>query len=362
MGGNIGTAILALQPPANRPHPRHRDVLVPDRADAEPGADRRHPAQRHAGPPRPARHDGELRRPEGAAGAGGEAPDRRRGRRVVPRYFRALRLANRTWVDIVSADSRVPHGWYANGTGLISRAPWTGPLGPFADLAGIASLRGRHNIQNALAASAAAMLLGVAPERWPPRSRPFRACRIAWRSSAGWAPRSSSTTARPPTPTAPPRRSPHSSAISTGSSAASRSRAGITSLAAFFPRVAKAYLIGEATEEFAATLQGKVAFERCGTLDRAVAAAARDATASGATSPSCCCRPPAPPSTSTAISRCAATPSAPWWRSCPALNCGREPDMTPMLHLREVPSTLIYANSREKISALRRDDVATWHL
>ena len=57
---------------------------------------------------------------------------------------------------------------------------------------------------------------------------------------------------------------------------------GITSLASFFPRVAKAYLIGEATEEFAATLQGKVEFERCGTLDRAVAAAARDAKASSA--------------------------------------------------------------------------------
>jgi UDP-N-acetylmuramoylalanine--D-glutamate ligase len=60
---------------------------------------------------------------------------------------------------------------------------------------------------------------------------------------------------------------------------------GIGALAPYFPRVAKAYLIGEATDEFAATLQGKVAFERCGTLDRAVAAAARDAVASRATEP-----------------------------------------------------------------------------
>ena len=60
---------------------------------------------------------------------------------------------------------------------------------------------------------------------------------------------------------------------------------GIASLASLFPRVAKAYLIGEATQEFAATLQGKVAFERCGTLDHAVTAAARDAAASGATQP-----------------------------------------------------------------------------
>ena len=60
---------------------------------------------------------------------------------------------------------------------------------------------------------------------------------------------------------------------------------GITSLEPFFPRIARAYLIGEATEEFAATLEGKVAFERCGTLDVALAAAARDAAASAAPAP-----------------------------------------------------------------------------
>jgi len=53
----------------------------------------------------------------------------------------------------------------------------------------------------------------------------------------------------------------------------------------YFPRVAKAYLIGEATDEFAVTLDGKVRFERCGTLNVAVAAAARDAAASAAPEP-----------------------------------------------------------------------------
>jgi len=52
---------------------------------------------------------------------------------------------------------------------------------------------------------------------------------------------------------------------------------GITPLTQYFDRIAKAYLIGEATDEFAATLDGKVAFERCGTLAAATAAAARDA-------------------------------------------------------------------------------------
>ncbi len=60
---------------------------------------------------------------------------------------------------------------------------------------------------------------------------------------------------------------------------------GITSLEGFFPRIRKAYLIGEAAEEFAATLDGSVIYEIAGTLDRAVEAAARDAAASGLREP-----------------------------------------------------------------------------
>jgi UDP-N-acetylmuramoylalanine--D-glutamate ligase len=52
---------------------------------------------------------------------------------------------------------------------------------------------------------------------------------------------------------------------------------GIEPLASFFPRIAKAYLIGVAADEFAKTLADKVEFELCGTLDKAVVAAARDA-------------------------------------------------------------------------------------
>ena len=56
---------------------------------------------------------------------------------------------------------------------------------------------------------------------------------------------------------------------------------GITTLAPFFPRIRKAYLIGAAAEDFAATLGGKVDHIITGTLDRAVAEAARDAETSG---------------------------------------------------------------------------------
>ncbi len=54
---------------------------------------------------------------------------------------------------------------------------------------------------------------------------------------------------------------------------------GIEGLSVYFGGIAKAYLIGAATENFAVTLDGKVAFERCGTIDVAVAHAARDAAA-----------------------------------------------------------------------------------
>ena len=60
---------------------------------------------------------------------------------------------------------------------------------------------------------------------------------------------------------------------------------GIEPLRPFFPRVAKAYLIGEATEEFAETLEGFVPFERCGALSIATERAASDAEASAAREP-----------------------------------------------------------------------------
>ncbi|MDE1173439.1 MAG: UDP-N-acetylmuramoyl-L-alanine--D-glutamate ligase [Parvibaculaceae bacterium] len=54
---------------------------------------------------------------------------------------------------------------------------------------------------------------------------------------------------------------------------------GIESLETLFPHVARAYLIGESSDDFAVTLEGKVPYARCGTLDVAVPQAARDARA-----------------------------------------------------------------------------------
>jgi UDP-N-acetylmuramoylalanine--D-glutamate ligase len=60
---------------------------------------------------------------------------------------------------------------------------------------------------------------------------------------------------------------------------------GISALEKYFGGVVKAYLIGESSADFARTLDGKAAFENSGTLDAAVASAARDAKASAGAEP-----------------------------------------------------------------------------
>ena len=120
--------------------------------------------------------------------------------------------------------------------------------------------------------------------RSAPASRPFRACRTAWRRSAGADGRSSSTISKA------------TNADSTEKALASFERilwilggkpkeGGIDSLRPYFPKIDRAYLIGEASDAFAGTLENEVPYLRCGTLDKAVAAAAEDAARSSAPEP-----------------------------------------------------------------------------
>ena len=134
-------------------------------------------------------------------------------------------------------------------------------------------------------------------------SRPRR---IAWRRSAAWATCCSSTIPRPPMPTPRRRRWPASPDIFWIAGGKPKT-GGIGSLAEFFPRIRKAYLIGEAAAEFAATLEGKVPHVIAGTLDNARRSGRARRRGAGVASRWCCCRRPAPPSISSAISRCAAT-------------------------------------------------------
>ena len=196
-----------------------------------------------------------------------------------------LRLSNRSWVDVISAHSRVGHGWYALNQTLLTRAPWTGPLGAFADLTGIGSLRGRHNLQNALAASAAAMHLGVAPAQ----------IAAALASFAGLPHRLEEVGRVGGTLFINDSKATNADSAATALAAfagdifwivgGKPKQGGISALAPYFARIKKAFLIGEASDAFATTLDGKVAFERCGTLGVAVAAARRDAARLGGAEP-----------------------------------------------------------------------------
>ncbi|MET0568491.1 MAG: UDP-N-acetylmuramoyl-L-alanine--D-glutamate ligase [Hyphomicrobiaceae bacterium] len=154
-----------------------------------------------------------------------------------------------------------------------------------ADLTGITTLRGRHNAQNAAAAAGAASLLGVSAATIAQALRTFPGLphRLEEIGRAGRTLFINDSKA--------------TNADSTEKALASFERdifwilgglakeGGIAPLAPYFPRIAKAYLIGEAAEAFADTLEGKVAFARSDTLERAVAAAAADAAASPAREP-----------------------------------------------------------------------------
>ena len=67
--------------------------------------------------------------------------------------------------------------------------------------------------------------------------------------------------------------------------AGGRPKSGIACLSDLFPAVAKAYLIGEAAEDFAAALAGRAPAAVCGTLEAATRAAFDDARRSGEADP-----------------------------------------------------------------------------
>jgi UDP-N-acetylmuramoylalanine--D-glutamate ligase len=182
----------------------------------------------------------------------------------------------------VSVQRPLADGLYVEGDGII-RASKTGAR-PLASLRGIGSLRGVHNAQNAACAAGAALALGLTPA----------AIQAGLRSFPGLAHRME-TIARKG------RVLFVNDSKATNADSAARALAcfsdifwiaggkpksgGIDSLAAFFPRIRKAYLIGEAAADFALRLGKDVPFVVAGRLDRAVELAARDAEAAGEMAP-----------------------------------------------------------------------------
>jgi UDP-N-acetylmuramoylalanine--D-glutamate ligase len=145
-------------------------------------------------------------------------------------------------------------------------------------LAGIGTLRGRHNAQNAACAYAAARALGVEPEQVEFALRSFsglhhRMEEVGRKGSVLFINDSKATNADSAA------RALESFTDIFWIAGGRAKEGGIRDLAGHFPRIRKAYLIGESAQDFAGTLSGKVPFDVVRTLDRAVDMAARDAEA-----------------------------------------------------------------------------------
>jgi UDP-N-acetylmuramoylalanine--D-glutamate ligase len=189
-------------------------------------------------------------------------------------------------VERVSVLAPLREGYFAQGSRILHAR--NGKADIVADLAGIGSLRGVHNAQNAASAIAACRALGLE----------LPTIQKGLASFPGLAHRMQQV-GRKETNKGNVLFVNDSKATNTDSAAKALASfndifwiaggkpktGGIVSLAEFFPRIAKAYLIGEAAADFAKTLDGKVPYETNGVLAAAVEAAARDAAASGLKEP-----------------------------------------------------------------------------
>ncbi len=182
----------------------------------------------------------------------------------------------------VSVRRPLADGIYVEAERIVQAAG--GSASEIARIGGIGSLRGVHNAQNAACASGAALALGLSLEQIQKglRSFPGLAHRMEEVGRVG-------------------RVLFVNDFKATNADSAAQALAcfeaifwiaggkpktgGLATLAGFFPRIRKAYLIGEAAASFAAELDGKVPHVVAGTLDRAVTLAARDAEVAEAAEP-----------------------------------------------------------------------------
>ncbi|WP_275783505.1 UDP-N-acetylmuramoyl-L-alanine--D-glutamate ligase [Pararhizobium gei] len=172
-------------------------------------------------------------------------------------------------------------GFYADGS-RVMRAEG-GFAEVFAELDGIATLRGSHNAQNAAAAIAACLSVGVPKDEILAGLASFPGLKhrmqpVGRKGDVVFVNDSKATNADAAAP-----------ALSSYDriywiAGGVPKEGGIVSLAPFFPKIAKAYLIGDAAQDFAATLGDAVPLEISQTLERAVAHAAADAGGAGGVS------------------------------------------------------------------------------
>ena len=175
----------------------------------------------------------------------------------------------------VSLDGR-PDGGVWVDDGVLYDNLDGGPPRAVGDLRACAHLPGRHNWQNAAAAFAVARLCGLAADEIFARltdfpGLPHRLETVAVRDGVLFVNDSKATNA-------------DSTARALACFeriywiAGGRAKAGgLTGLDPFYPRIVRAYLIGEAADDFAAALEGRLDYVVCETLGLAVVRAAEDA-------------------------------------------------------------------------------------
>ncbi len=177
----------------------------------------------------------------------------------------------------VSVVAPLADGYYADGSRIWRAAD--GKAVVVADLAGIGSLRGVHNAQNAACAVATCTALGIDAVTIQKGLKGFpglahRMEQVGRKGKVLFVNDSKATNV-------------NSAAKALASfqdifwiAGGKPKTGGIESLTEFFPRIRKTYLIGEAADEFAKTLDGRVPYEINRILSAAIDAAARDAQAS----------------------------------------------------------------------------------
>jgi UDP-N-acetylmuramoylalanine--D-glutamate ligase len=278
MGGNIGLAILSLEPP--KPARTHVIEVSSYQIDLAPTLKPTVGILLNVTPDHLDRHgamDNYAAIKERAVANADVAVIA-----VDDDYTRAIAERRETTggpASLVSAETSLTNGFWIDDN-------WVRRGGErIADLAGIPTLRGRHNAQNAAAAVAAALALRISPadiqralSTFP--GLPHRLEEIGRKGKVLFVNDSKATNADSADKALAS--FPGNIFWILGGKA---KEGGITPLMRYFPKIAKAYLIGEATEEFAKVLEGQVAYERCGTLDIATAKAAADAAASSAAEP-----------------------------------------------------------------------------
>jgi UDP-N-acetylmuramoylalanine--D-glutamate ligase len=279
MGGNIGTAILSLEPP--RRGRVHVIEMSSYQIDLAPSLDPsigillnvsedhidRHGTLDHYAAVKERLVAGVQERGTAIVGV-----DDGFSRNIADRIDRSGKRVVR-----ISVRNPLADGIYLERETIVLAAG--GARSEIARLGGIGSLRGLHNAQNAACASACALAMGLSGDVLQNGLRSFpglahRMQQVGRRGNVLFVNDSKGTNA-----------DAAAHALSSFSDifwiAGGKPKAGgITGLAEYFPRIRKAYLIGEAAEEFSRTLRDRVPHEISETLDVAVESAARDAEAS----------------------------------------------------------------------------------